>query len=369
MRNFVRRVRDRLGPALQSDTEFIETAYLKVLGRPPDRAGLAHYRAALRNGLGRTDLLIALVHSDEYTARLTAAARAQAGPRALRPERYRDMIDRTNGHVISVFEIEEPTDYDWLETRILEDGYYEKPGVWNLEIDTDKRVVAEMVASFAPPRALELGCASGAVIDCLLDYGVKAEGLDISWSALAQASPRVRWAVHHGDLMSFESPAPYDLVYGLDVFEHLNPNRLDAYVARMFHITSAGGYVFCNIPAFGSDPVFGTVFPYYIDGWEADAASGLPFSRLHVDAKGYPIHGHLTWADVRWWADRFEQAGFTREPEIERHLHAKYDEYMSRITPARRAYYVFSKTASAGSRSSIVDRIASQPSRALAHIT
>jgi SAM-dependent methyltransferase len=237
--------------------------------------------------------------------------------------------------------------------------------VWNLEVDTDKRVVAEMIAAFAPARALELGCASGAVMDCLLDYGVKAEGLDISWSALAQASERVRWAIHHGDLMSFESAAPYDLVYGLDVFEHLNPNRLDAYVERMFHITGDGGYIFCNIPAFGCDPVFGTVFPYYIDGWETDAAAGRPFSRLHADSRGYPIHGHLTWADVRWWADRFERAGFARETGIERAFHHKYDDHMKRITPARRAYFVFSKGASPKSVQTIVDRITSQPSRAL----
>lgn len=366
MKDFVRRLRDRLGPALQSDTEFIEAAYRKILGRPPDRAGLAHYGAALRNGLGRTDLLIALVRSDEYTARSTAAARADAGPRALRPERYRDMIDRSNGHVIAVFDAEKAADVDWLETRILEDGYYEKPGVWNLGIDTDKRVVAEMIASFAPTRALELGCASGAVIECLLDYGVRAEGLDISWSALAQASPRVRRALHHGDLISFEHTAPYDLVYGLDVFEHLNPNRLEAYIARIFQITADGGYVFCNIPAFGCDEVFGTVFPYYIDGWETDAAAGRPFSRLHVDAKGYPIHGHLAWADVRWWAERFEQAGFSRETDIERRFHRKYDDYMSRTTPARRAYYVFSRGASVAGRFAIVERIASRPSRALA---
>jgi SAM-dependent methyltransferase len=367
MKDFVRRLRDRFGPALLSDTEYIDLAYRKVLGRPPDRAGLAHYRAALRNGLGRTDLLVALVHSDEYTTSLTAAARAQTGPRGLRPDRYRDMIDRTNGHVITVFEVENTVDFDWLETRILEDGYYEKPGVWNLDVDTDKRVVAEMIAAFAPSRALELGCASGAVMDCLLDYGVKAEGLDISWSALAQASERVRWAIHHGDLMSFETTSAYDLVYGLDVFEHLNPNRLGAYVSRMHQITADGGYIFCNIPAFGCDPIFGTVFPYYIDGWETDAAAGRPFSRLHADPKGYPIHGHLTWADVGWWAEQFAAAGFTREPEIERAFHPKYDDHMKRITPARRAYYVFSKGAPTESRQAIIDRITSQPSRALAH--
>jgi hypothetical protein len=169
--------------------------------------------------------------------------------------------------------------------------------------------------------------------------------------------------------MSFECSAPYDLVYGLDVFEHLNPNRLEAYVARIFDITADGGHVFCNIPAFGCDPVFGTVFPSYVDGWETDAAAGRPFSRLHVDAKGYPIHGHLTWADVRWWAERFENAGFAREPDIERAFHPKYDGYMKRITPARRAYYVFGKRPSMERRHQIIERITSQPSRALAQIT
>jgi hypothetical protein len=135
-------------------------------------------------------------------------------------------------------------------------------------------------------------------------------------------------------------------LFGLDVFEHLNPNRIDAYVRRLAQIVTSGGYLFCNIPAFGRDQVFGTVFPCYIDGWEADAAAGRPFSRLHVDGQGYPLYGHLTWADASWWVERFVTAGFTREPEIEHALHAKYDTYMERITPARRAFFVFAKSPS-----------------------
>jgi hypothetical protein len=154
-------------------------------------------------------------------------------------------------------------------------------------------------------------------------------------------------------------------LFGLDVFEHLNPNRIDAYVRRLAQIVTSGGYLFCNIPAFGRDQVFGTVFPYYIDGSEADAAAGRPFSRLHVDSHGYPLHGHLTWADASWWVERFVTAGFTREPEIEHALHAKYDTYMERITPARRAFFVFAKSPSSARQSTIVQRIATQPSRAL----
>ena len=359
-------MRGRLGPVLQSDREFIETAYLRILGRPVDRAGLEHYLRAFRDGLGRIDLLLALAESDELTSRLAAAARARAGPRARRPERYREMVDRTNGHVVPVFEVEGPADFDWLEATILEDSYYEKPGVWNLGIDVDKRVVAEIVAAFAPTRALELGCAAGAVLECLLEYGVAGEGIDISLMALDRASPRVRPRLHHGDLLSLELPDPYDLVFGLDVFEHLNPNRIDAYVARIAAVTSRDGFLFCNIPAFGRDPVFGTVFPLYVDGWEADAAAGRPFTRLHVDARGYPLHGHLAWADARWWVGRFEAAGFTRETDVERALHAKYDGYMERTTPARRAFFVFARQASAAARADTIARIASTPSRALA---
>jgi hypothetical protein len=107
------------------------------------------------------------------------------------------------------------------------------------------------------------------------------------------------------------------------------------------------------------------VFPYYIDGWEIDAAAGRPFSRLHVDSHGYPLHGHLTWADASWWTDRFLAAGFTREPDIEHALHAKYDQYMARITPARRAFFVFAKSSSADRSAAIVQRISTQASRVL----
>ena len=123
MWRFLNRLRGRLGPVLQSDTDFIEAAYQRILGRPVDQKGLAHYRAAFRDGLGRIDLLLELAQSDELTSRLARDARAKAGPRALRPESYREMVDRTNGQIITVFEAQSPADFDWLETRILEDGY------------------------------------------------------------------------------------------------------------------------------------------------------------------------------------------------------------------------------------------------------
>jgi hypothetical protein len=236
--------------------------------------------------------------------------------------------------------------------------------VWNLGIDTDKRVIAEMIAAFGSSSALELGCAAGAVLECLAEYGVRAEGVEISRRAMERASDRVRPRIHHGDLLDLDTLSSYGVVFGLDVFEHLNPNRLDRYLSRLREVTSDEGYVFCNVPAFGPDRIFGTVFPLYIDSWHGDAAAGRPFSTLHVDELGYPLHGHLTWADASWWVRQFEARGLHREEEIERALHHKYDDYMSKRSLARKAYFVFSKNGSLDARNRILSRI-DTPSRVL----
>jgi SAM-dependent methyltransferase len=364
----LRRLAARLSPVLQSDTAFIEAAYVEILGRPADQDGLDHYRRLLADGLGRTAVLLSLMRSDEFRRTLSPAD--PAGIPSLiaeRPDRYRQTVDRSNGQTITVFDVESPADVDWLERAILDNGYYEQPGVWTLGVDTDKRVIAEIIAAFAPARALELGCAAGAALECLADLGVTGvEGVEISRMAIARAPGRVRPRIHEGDVLSLAlPPAAYDVVFGLDVFEHLNPNRLDAYLARLAELTAPGGWLFCNVPAFGADEQFGTVFPLYVDGWDADAAAGRPFSALHVDASGYPVHGHLTWADAAWWVRQFEHAGLRREREIERALHRKYDAYFEKRAPARKALFVFSKDGDAGVRAEVLRRIEATPSRAL----
>jgi hypothetical protein len=115
----------------------------------------------------------------------------------------------------------------------------------------------------------------------------------------------------------------------------------------------AGGYVFCNIPAFGPDPVFGQVFQIYMEPWLADCERGTPFHTLHVDELGYPLNGHLIWAHTDWWVQQFEATGLHRETGIEQGLHARYDAYLERGAPARKSFYVFSKDA----RPSDVQRI------------
>jgi hypothetical protein len=361
----LRYLKARLEPIFLSDTKFVDRAFRDILGRDADQGGLEFYRGVLRQGQPRIGVLLDVMRSDEFRRSLAPPA-ASALPNLIveRPERYRRTIDRSSGQSIVVFDTASAADFDWLEHAIINNGYYEAPGVWVLDVDFDKRLVAEMIAAFAPSAALELGTAAGAVLRCLDDLGIAAEGVEISSMAIEKADERVRGRIHHGDLLSLELPSAYDLVFGLDVFEHLNPNKLAAYIARMAAITREDAYLFCNIPAFGADPVFGTVFPYYVDGWEEQARTHGLLRTLHVEETGYPLHGHLTWADARWWVSRFEAAGFSRELEIERALHAKYDAYMTKRSPARRAYFVFGKNASARRRADVLSRIA-HPSRVL----
>jgi hypothetical protein len=362
MRRLLKRLKARWGPALQNDTDFVEAAYREILGRHADLDGLTHYRRLLRDGLGRTAVLLELMRSEEFTSKLTKPAPSLTSIRALRPDRYRQTIDRSNGQSIQVFDAQSAADFDWLEKAIVENGYYEKPGVWTLGIDADKLLVAEMLSAFSSRRAIELGCAAGAVIECLEDRGIHAEGIEISAMALERASPRVRGRIHHGDLLTLQLPASYDLLFGLDVFEHLNPNKLDAYLAKLAAISTTDAWLFCNIPAFGADASFGTVFPLYVDDWDRDAAEGHPFSTLHVDEAGYPIHGHLTWADSRWWTGRFEAAGFQRDADVERALHDKYDRHLERRSPARKAFFVFRRGASDAQRDAVIARVRSSRS-------
>jgi SAM-dependent methyltransferase len=341
MRRFLRRLAARFGPALESDTTFIEKAYREVLGRPADQDGLDHYRRVLADGLGRTAVILDLVRSTEFVSKLTPAAATLPNLIRRRPERYARAIDRSNGETVNVFHVESPSDIDWLERAILDNGYYEQPGVWTLGVDADKRLMAEIIASFQPVRVLELGCASGAVIECLEGLAIAAEGVEISTMAIERAAPRVRGRIHQGDLLTLDLPSTYDLVFGLDVFEHLNPNRLRQYLQRIAELLTAGGHLFVNVPAFGDDEVFDRVFPLYLDDWAA--AGDMMFSTFHVDDLGYPLHGHLAWASSAWWVAQFEACGFARDESIERELHRKYDAHLKRRSPARAAFYVFVK--------------------------
>jgi 2-polyprenyl-3-methyl-5-hydroxy-6-metoxy-1,4-benzoquinol methylase len=362
---YVARVADCVGEQPEADREsFLAAVYGYVLQRPPDPGGLRFYGGRLLDGAPRRDVVRALIASDEHVNRVTAELYRLPRLQKRWPKRYVQGRTR-NGLTRTLFHAPSAVWFDRLEAAILENDYYDKPGIWEFSLNQDKRLMAEMVAALEPAAVLEIGCSTGTVLKSLHELGVEVTGLDISQSAIARADPSIRDRIRLGDLLSVELGQTYDVVFGFDVFEHLNPNRLGQYLTKVASLTRPGGFVFTNLPAYGEDPVFGTVFPMELEEWDRDAASGRPFSLLPVDDNGYPHHGHLVWADSAWWVSQFERVGLRREHSVERALHECYDAYMRQNSPARLSFYVLSHERDPASVAGLAERIRSKGSKIL----
>lgn len=339
-----------------SDLQFLEEVYHQLLGRGVDETGKSHYLNSLKEGHSRLSVILNVVRSEEFVNKVIRENTPILSVREERPDRYRLTRD-IHGQEAWIFQAGRPEDFDWLEKKVVENGFYEMPGVWSYLISEDKRLHAEVISLFKPRRVLDFGCASGPVMKCLSDLGIPSEGVDISRLALAKAFPEVRNNIHLGDLLALDLQGRFDFVLGLDIFEHLNPNKLGLYIAKIESLMEEGGFLFGNIPAFGNDKVFGAIFEVYLGEWEPDMQQGRLFSAVHTDAAGYPVNGHIIGAGSDWWVEQFERHGLRREIEVEKALHMKYDAAMTRIHVARKSFFVFSKAVTPEARDALVKRL------------
>jgi len=353
----------RLGPAGTDDPSFVVATFSELLGRTPEAEGLANAVTALSGGTTREDFARQVINSPEARDRERSVVTVLAhlpDLMAVRPDRYElaQSTGNKSGRPVPALRVRGPDDIDWVERMILDHGYYEVPNAWHLEVDTDKRVLGQVIAAFKPTRSLELGCSSGAVLSVLDDLGIAAEGIDISAGSKDRAATAVRPRIHHGDLLKVDLKPGYDVFCGFDIFEHLNPRRLDHYLGRIDDLLRPGGFVVANIPAYGEDPVFGTAFPPELVGWHEH---GGTYDLWPVDPCGFPHLGHLVWATAGWWVERFTTAGFIRVPEVERAIHRRYGSWMCASAPARRSFFVFAKGPDPEEVAGIVVRMAEVP--------
>ncbi len=353
-------LRERTTP--EEQLAFLKEAYRQILGRELDEEGLKTYSEYLKQGKRREDILLGLISSDELVSKILKENLGLKNIRPLRPALYVPDINLLTDEPLLTFNVLDPQDFDWLEAMIRQNAYYERPGIWSYGLNSDKQRIAEIAAEFSPQRVLEIGCSSGAILKALFERGVEGEGVEISAMAIQRAFPEIKEKIHEGDLLEIQLAPGYDLVLGLDIFEHLNPNKMHRYIQVLYGLLNEGGYCFCNIPAFGQDSVFGTVFPLYLKDWKDQGSPGRLFQTLHVDDFGYPLHGHLIWADTHWWTDQFKQGGLLREIEIETALHQKHDSFFDQNAPARKTFYVFSKQADPARNRKIIETVRRTPS-------
>lgn len=185
--------------------------------------------------------------------------------------------------------------------------------------------------NFRTRRALDVGCATGYLVEALVELGVDARGCDASEFAVAHATEGAKNRVEVGDLAKGlpYGDAEFDLVCALEILEHLSPEAVPVGLAELRRV--CGGVLYATIPSFGenaSGPAGffeGKVRPERLGHYEAlgpGYEGPVPFEDLAVDTEGRPIEGHLTIASFGWWTARFAEAGFTRRVDLERRLYA-----------------------------------------------
>lgn len=179
-------------------------------------------------------------------------------------------------------------------------------------------------------RTLDVGCATGFVVEALRELGMDGEGVDVSQYAVDHAAQGALGHLQFGDLLARLPFARdrFDLVTALEVLEHLPPDAVPRALRELRRVTR--GYVVATIPSFGpnSNGPGGWFQVKVRDDRVADYEAKGPafegpvaFDDLYRDAEGQPIEGHLTIASFGWWTRMFADAGFVRCNDVERRIH------------------------------------------------
>jgi SAM-dependent methyltransferase len=250
-------------------------------------------------------------------------------------------------------EIESDADFSAILEGIIDSNYYTPTTYLDGGVPTNTRLnfalLAKLVYMLAPVRALDLGCGLGDVTAHLRIAGVEAYCTDFTADIDGGMWPDAKPYFSYGDMEdSFKAnfkPGAIDTITGFDIFEHIVPDRLVPLLTTFVEGCREDLMMFCVIPAFGRDRIFGEIFPIDFD-------ENAEFQRRHVPHRYLPLEkehppvpalGHLTNADSIWWESSFSAAGLVRCPEIEEKFHA-----LDELLPAsNRCFFVFRKASAA----------------------
>lgn len=113
----------------------------------------------------------------------------------------------------------------------------------------------EALVRFRPerfgPRALDLGCGLGQAAWRLAERFEQVVALDLSEDAIAFAREHYRrhnLRFVHADLRDYTPERPFDVIFCMDVIEHLEPEAGRALVRRLGQLLRAGGALVAHVP-------------------------------------------------------------------------------------------------------------------------
>jgi len=319
--------------------DVVNEIYQGVLGRHADESGFKSHLNALQNGVALSDLIRGMIGSDEFNIRRPAMPGRVFLPdlTKLYPHKYVRF-----GDDFSVFEASSDEDFELLEALIVKHRFYDSNDVYSPRIDLDKRVTAATIKGLGARSCIELGCFTGPVLSLLAEQGIDVCGVDVSHMAFVLAYNNVREKLRFGDLLDLAFDRVFDVFYGMDVLEHLNPLKLDRYISRIVQLVKQDGFIYINSPMFGTDDVFGTVFDAYFPEWK-QVGEGMFWRHIHCDSKGWPVHGHLIFASPKWWEMTFLKHGLVRDRNIERSIQGMLKPFFN-TAAARRSLFVLRRS-------------------------
>jgi len=160
---------------------------------------------------------------------------------------------------------------------------YDKSGVpygrdEKLWVDLFAAIAGAIVASIGPRTVLDVGCASGMLVEALRGRGVDARGIDISDWAIGQVPAELRPFCRVGSITD-ELDGHYDLITCSEVLEHLPPSLAAESVANLCR--HADAVLFSSTPSHFDEP-----------------------THLNVEPGGY-------------WAQLFYRQGFVRDVDYD----------------------------------------------------
>ena len=321
-----------------SFSDAIREVYKGVYGRDVDRSGYALFVARLKAGTPLSSVIGDLINSPEFSKKRDVIPYRSEIRLPDLTKIYPEKYSRSETE-FSVFAASSEEDFALLESLMIKYRYYDSMEAYSPIIDLDKLVTASIVIGLNAKSAIELGCFTGPVISLLADRGLDVCGIDISHLAFVLAYDNVRDKMLFGNLLDLKIDSSYDAFVAMDVLEHLNPFYVNLCIEKIRNLVNANGFVLLNSPMFGNDDIFGTVFDVYFPEWQ-EAGDDSFWRHIHCDARGWPVHGHLTLASPKWWEKVFAQHGLIRDRATETEIQGLLKPFFDRHGPARRALFV-----------------------------
>ena len=152
------------------------------------------------------------------------------------------LLNRLDGRTGDRFEGDgDPRELVEVTAEFYDEEYYgsgyDKGGVpysraENVWVDFFTTVAGSLVKTLRPATVLDVGCASGMLVEALRARGVDARGIDISTWAIEQIPADVRPFCRVGSVTE-EIDGHYDLVTCVEVLEHLPPSLAEVSVGNV----------------------------------------------------------------------------------------------------------------------------------------